>query len=1824
MAEDFGSGVTRTLSALARQFTGVVWQSGKPPLDSELNLMSQVDFEALRQTVRAQVHSGFFLDPARAQDEFQFASNWSNHFKLGAPVEDEPHIYAVVNGMILPIAGVNAQDLSNIVRLSPPPETSSRTDFVFLEVWRTLVAPNPSEENKPSADTVWMYGNTQYGGTNIDDDLEDPSLGFETTERVQIQYRIRVFGDSGALGESAALDVYPDALEDMNITAQGAADEPLSGEPFNFTNMRGELGDPSLWRAGDGDVSNGLKTLDGYVYAIPICAVFRRNSRPYKAIQLGGGAPEHNGGANRNPSAAYLADPKDGAVALSSVTLASSIDAGGLIELNVSGLFGSGLDDPKLFASANSRFLVIGQGQDVEYLEFSAADASDTVGKLTVVSRGRGGSMARYWPEGTPVALYIGRPDGKYSDQITKGDLLDLRRGVNFGDWDFSRLLYHNVAALVRGNLRTCFKTNGAGGDSQGPVLEAVDYLWADASGGDSAIPLHVDALDGPDKIRTTWSDAAVVQTGVTVVCAPDAPLTNGSTTHTWDHEVNWDVGAGFQPTGFLNHTDQPLEWFNGSVIFLHIGGETGADGARTTFRSPTERSVRFLSPREWWKSGYPTVNPDNGQQHPVQIRFTDEKLTNPAPNPNLNAQHPGPMYPWRAHNFEKPFITLGGIAWSGGQISGLVPDTVLSGSLPGLLEVDLGIDFDEAGSFFADHGDLLDPANVANPMLRGTRTLYGLLTGDGVNLTGKSSELYLVLYGDNNNADNNGAFRVLGAGTTGPGIWKASSSTQVVVEPLSQDWAAWVPDGTTELTAEIRTQFTHAEDGEGSTSGKASLCIVLTDIENQEGGADNPWNDANTMDNAIVGSTGSKMVISTSLLYHPGRGGTSRIADKLHHLAVVDGGSAYLRNQASDLDGEWNGQTSFPDSERHYYPTNAQLWNRLPSLGWDAPNAPHYGGRVVAQSEQDRECELFLDRGSKTIVFRPFQSRTMMLQGFEFDTEVTALMTETYTNGLIRDGAGIFDTNRTLGFPVPPEYMPRFGRQDIPFHVRTDGSDHFLSGINHLFVDGTDESHETFCIIGGEDNQGDPGDNQVTPMLFQTGVTSLSYCERGDITDTTHPVYQARLTSLDEVISSDLGHGLSGIELPPNHGIARLYGIYERQDYISKASGDSPGGHKDDRVTLIEDPPTNLLLTNAMKQTLFIRQGGGADMTGNPHDHTYVIPTQVIAHENNPNFNPAAPDFEDYAYVVECEVFGFATGFINHNNYVLARKTSGTGLAVRAMGDGSPELEDVEMCIPCAAVSNDAAYLSYARTPYQGDPFMTREGDSRDVTDYQHRLGQVPTADAEKLNDIINQFDEDGNHVEMINERAFEILASVDFYTTLGTGKLGGSLYPGTVYDVGLIAPTPRQSTRLPQEEDVDWSRGWNVVTRAFTEGQVTNTNRASAVIHVISDEAPVPGALYIDITTLDGTKVALEGPDGPSISPDWEMQADPDNIRSVREMTAMSIARAINNEPRLARTCRALYRGGDTVELIAVETGAAGNGVSVSIRTYDTPGQADPTEYLRLETPQDNTKVVSFSPVTFTYFRGGKDYPVNAGAGSSQLDLTGMIEQLPLGILLQDSDFLCENPLGDQATAFKTSPAGIRPVQTVLPLTERGSEYTRFLGAPGEIIAMSDGSIRRYGAYEGPGTGTDSGTKRFRIYRGGGSCFMLSGDEPGGPIDWVSESLPASLLPVLKGGALACKALLVRNFYEEAYSVGETGRKRSDGDEIQMVIMTHGIFGNGNTVEDGVEISGVISPTGFGEGYAAADRYRIEGRPMLKGRRRDKPDPSIAPAPYPGPEEK
>jgi hypothetical protein len=1088
--------------------------------------------------------------------------------------------------------------------------------------------------------------------------------------------------------------------------------------------------------------------------------------------------------------------------------------------------------------------------------------------------------------------------------------------------------------------------------------------------------------------------------------------------------------------------------------------------------------------------------------------------------------------------------------------------------------EVDLpGFDFDTDGVWYTKTGAVFDndPDLVTKPAIYETRTLYGLLTQNGRDRTGASSEVYLVLHGDTATAPlfNNGVFKVVGAGTAAAGYTNkdATAADRLRVEPVVFGFADFT--SATGLNAELRTQFTHSKDGDGFASGRSAACVVITDIEGSTGGTTNPWN------TLMATPIQSKLSLRTALIYHPGRGGLARVAAQIHRVAVVSGGSEYLRQTPTATDASFPPSAGVPDDEIYFDLNHIQTWNRLSGLGLDAPTAPAYGGEIASFTEQDREAECFTDSGSKTLMLRPFQTKSMSLHR---RTATAALFPATYLAGHDVDGANIFHAARTRGYALPPEYMPRFGRQDIPYFVDVagTGSGTFLDGINHLFVDTLDETDPQFNVVGGLD-QGVGGG--VAGILFQTTATvtsGLDYGEFGPVPPgSLGSAFQCRLYEDPDVVSSDLGRGLKGIQLPPFYGVARIYGIYERTDF-ENAGGVSM--FETDRITPIAGAAPNLMRTDARKQTLFIVQNGANDVITSGNAHTYVIPFDAIDVRLSNSFTTGTTE-EDYEYIVEAVVFGFAQGWINKNTYIVSRLNKGA-----AGGGTDVDLDGAEMVLPAAAPLNDQFYVAYNRVPYQGDPYMSRDGSTRVVSDYEHRYGQIPQEDAFELNNPIQQFDSDGETViQTPNARALQVLASVDFWTTLGTGKIGGRLFAGTVLDVGHTKNTVEVAGRVPEDDD---DPPWQVDVRAFTLSQRYNPSKASLEVVVIDNTALVAG---------DG--LIITGPTGPvSIlaGTDYAIGAN-------ATATATNIAAAINANADLITVVSAFSAGAPVVTITAIISGSAGNLIEV--------GHNDDFSFLILV---DEEEAATGSP-THTFLQGGVDVPANSGDGTSSQALTGLTERLPLGILVQDSDFIGEDLLRNGTGQLQSFLGGLGGAQVATPLLG-GEEFTRLVGGTGQFIGLADGGILKYGAFHESTNPT--GTKKFRLFRGGGSVYVLSQPRPGGPVDWVSGSLLASNQPVLKGGVLACKALLVRNFPEVAFTGGE---RTSYGDEIQMVVLTRGVIGKGTERTTGVSLTGIVSPTGYGEGYAAADRYRLAGLPLVTGHGSTGPDTAVDLAVFP-----
>lgn len=148
MADNLGTGVSYVYDDENYNYDLVVFQKGKPPLDSEMNLAQQIQSLANRRQMYS-LPSGwltmrsFFTNPALL----------SNKFYTQDPSGAIPE-YALVNGHVVYVAGTGTSEPNaNLIDLGNPPSTSSRINGVYLEVWRALLDPN-SDTNKPAAMSI--------------------------------------------------------------------------------------------------------------------------------------------------------------------------------------------------------------------------------------------------------------------------------------------------------------------------------------------------------------------------------------------------------------------------------------------------------------------------------------------------------------------------------------------------------------------------------------------------------------------------------------------------------------------------------------------------------------------------------------------------------------------------------------------------------------------------------------------------------------------------------------------------------------------------------------------------------------------------------------------------------------------------------------------------------------------------------------------------------------------------------------------------------------------------------------------------------------------------------------------------------------------------------------------------------------------------------------------------------------------------------------------------------------------------------------------------------------------------------------------------------------------------------------------------------------------------------------------------------------------------------------------------------------------------------------------------------------------------------------
>ncbi len=295
--KNFGPAVSGYLDPTGRNFETAVFQAGKPVLDKELNLAQDLD-EGFGQTgLRRSIPSGWL------SDDFNTTSDPTAGFfvvnSTSLTLQLVQGMKAHVNGWVITVASTG-NTTHNLLTLTTGPAGAGvrRTDIVVLEVWRKLLSAAPSTDGKSSSGRIWLNGNVKIAigddvALNLPDDIEDTNVAAETTKRVQIQYRLRVI---------PGIDVFafPYGLDDPTVVANSVPPNAATpdGTPtlFNYTNQSSN-GDPGLWVAGDGNPANTLGTVDGFMYAIPLTAIFRRNTTAFDR------RTNHNGGvATPGPS----------------------------------------------------------------------------------------------------------------------------------------------------------------------------------------------------------------------------------------------------------------------------------------------------------------------------------------------------------------------------------------------------------------------------------------------------------------------------------------------------------------------------------------------------------------------------------------------------------------------------------------------------------------------------------------------------------------------------------------------------------------------------------------------------------------------------------------------------------------------------------------------------------------------------------------------------------------------------------------------------------------------------------------------------------------------------------------------------------------------------------------------------------------------------------------------------------------------------------------------------------------------------------------------------------------------------------------------------------------------------------------------------------------------------------------------------------------------------------------------------------------------------------------------------------------------------------
>lgn len=262
------TGFSRILNQENRNFSMVAFQQAKPILDSEMNLTQLIQNKARADLIRTILDSGIISIKTTTD-----VTDKKNTLRISEAV-------ANMNGWLLYLYGANRTDASSDIVFTPAPYNGTREDLAYLEAWFEEVAPTGSPEDDD--ESVYKYGGLASG--TVANDILDPTAEDETSRRIQLRWNIRTAADVNFTN-------YPAGINNTDrVKARGGNN---SDTDYGYASLGN-----GLYRAGDGSSAacTALKCVDGYIYAIPLYHVHRRNQTAYDAVNNPTGAPAYGSG----------------------------------------------------------------------------------------------------------------------------------------------------------------------------------------------------------------------------------------------------------------------------------------------------------------------------------------------------------------------------------------------------------------------------------------------------------------------------------------------------------------------------------------------------------------------------------------------------------------------------------------------------------------------------------------------------------------------------------------------------------------------------------------------------------------------------------------------------------------------------------------------------------------------------------------------------------------------------------------------------------------------------------------------------------------------------------------------------------------------------------------------------------------------------------------------------------------------------------------------------------------------------------------------------------------------------------------------------------------------------------------------------------------------------------------------------------------------------------------------------------------------------------------------------------------------------------------